>query len=195
MDKEHLPDSPKSSDLAKFWRELKRRKVVRVAAVYAVVGWLVVQVAVSTFPSLNIPGWGLNIVIMSVILGFPISLVLTWAFEMSPGGIKSDAGVGAGESVAPAKGQKHNYITMGLVVLVLTFLVVERYLFDAPRSSLHRQGLGRLDILNQTEGHLEKRDRSVLVPRRNTYHIRSRIQLYLQLIEQRHETSEYYRQR
>jgi len=124
---------PKPSGLTSFWKELRRRKVVRVAMVYAVVGWLVIQVAVSTFPRLSIPGWAESLVIMLVVLGFPISLVVAWAFELTPEGIKSDAGVGTGESVAPAKGQKHNYITMALVVLVLTFLVVDRYVFDASK--------------------------------------------------------------
>jgi serine/threonine-protein kinase len=122
---------PKASGFTSFWKELRRRKVVRVAMVYAVVGWLVIQIAVSTFPRLTIPGWAESLVIMLVVLGFPISLVVAWAFELTPEGIKADAGVGAGESVAPAKGQKLNYVTLGLVVLVLTFLIVDRYLFNS----------------------------------------------------------------
>ena len=119
-----------ASGLGKFWAELRRRKVVRVAVAYLIVGWLIIQIAVSTFPKLSIPGWAESLVIMCVILGFPVALIIAWAFEVTPEGIKADAGVRAGESVAPAKGQKHNYITMGLVVLVLTFLVVDRYVFS-----------------------------------------------------------------
>jgi len=73
----------------KFWLELKRRHVVRVAMVYAVVAWLVIQIAVSTFPSLYIPQWALSLVIMCVVLGFPVSLVVAWAFELTPQGIKT----------------------------------------------------------------------------------------------------------
>ncbi len=63
--------------------------MIRVAAVYAVVAWLVIQIAATTFPSLSIPEWALSLVIMCVLLGFPISVVLTWAFELTPEGIKT----------------------------------------------------------------------------------------------------------
>ncbi len=81
--------SPEESSFRRLWSELKRRHVVRVAAVYAVVGWLVIQVAVSTFPRLLIPSWAESLVIMAVILGFPISLIVAWAFELTPEGIKT----------------------------------------------------------------------------------------------------------
>ncbi|MDA0345990.1 MAG: tetratricopeptide repeat protein [Verrucomicrobia bacterium] len=75
--------------LAAFWAELKRRKVMRVAITYAVVAWLVIQIAVSTFPSLYIPQWALSLVIMCVLLGFPVAIILAWAFELTPDGIKT----------------------------------------------------------------------------------------------------------
>ncbi len=86
-----LDPKPESSQsfVTKFWNELKRRKVIRVATVYAVVAWIVIQVAVATFPSLLIPEWALRLVIMCVLLGFPISLIIAWAFELTPDGIKT----------------------------------------------------------------------------------------------------------
>jgi TolB-like protein len=57
--------------------------------VYAVVGWLVIQVAVSTFPRLLIPGWAESLVIMYILLGFPVAIILAWAFELTPEGIKT----------------------------------------------------------------------------------------------------------
>ncbi len=72
-----------------LWSELKRRKVTRVAVVYTFVGWLVIQVAAATFPSLFIPGWALSLVIMFILLGFPLALIITWAFELTPDGIKT----------------------------------------------------------------------------------------------------------
>ncbi len=80
--------SPQASATT-FWSELKRRKVMRVAVVYAIVAWLVIQIAATTFPKLLIPGWAVSLVIMCVILGFPISVVLAWAFELTPDGIKT----------------------------------------------------------------------------------------------------------
>jgi TolB-like protein len=88
-DKEPSTGKPQASGLGKFWQELKRRHVVRVAVVYAVAAWLIIQIAVATFPSLYIPQWALSLVIMCVILGFPVSLILAWAFELTPEGVKT----------------------------------------------------------------------------------------------------------
>jgi TolB-like protein/Flp pilus assembly protein TadD len=71
-----------------FFSELKRRKVYRVAIAYAVVGWLLVQIATQVFPFLEIPNWAVRLVIAAVALGFPIALILAWAFDITPEGIK-----------------------------------------------------------------------------------------------------------
>jgi TolB-like protein len=89
MDNESPTPSPQTSGLSAFWQELKRRKVMRVAITYAVVAWIVIQIAVATFPTLLIPDWALRLVTMSVLLGFPVAIILAWAFELSPDGIKT----------------------------------------------------------------------------------------------------------
>src|SRR3989440_1891117 len=71
-----------------FFAELKRRNVYKVAVAYAVIGWLVIQISTSTFPVLEIPNWAIKLVIAVVLLGFPIALVIAWAFEMTPEGMK-----------------------------------------------------------------------------------------------------------
>ncbi len=71
-----------------FFSELKRRNVYKVAVAYAVVGWLLVQVATQVFPFLEIPNWAIRLVIALVAIGFPIALVIAWAFEATPEGIK-----------------------------------------------------------------------------------------------------------
>ncbi|PYM07197.1 MAG: adenylyl cyclase, partial [Verrucomicrobia bacterium] len=71
-----------------FFAELKRRNVYKVAVAYAVVGWLSVQVATQVFPFLEIPNWIVRLVIALVVIGFPIALVIAWAFEATPQGIK-----------------------------------------------------------------------------------------------------------
>jgi TolB-like protein len=71
-----------------FFRELKRRNVYKVAVAYAAIGWLVIQVATSTFPVLQIPAWAMRLVVILVLLGFPIALILAWAFELTPEGIQ-----------------------------------------------------------------------------------------------------------
>src|SRR3954467_3073928 len=71
-----------------FFAELKRRNVYKVAVAYAVVGWLLVQVATQVFPFLEIPNWIVRLVIGLVAIGFPIALIIAWAFEATPEGIK-----------------------------------------------------------------------------------------------------------
>ncbi len=83
--------------MSPFFHELKRRNVYKVAVAYAVVAWLLVQVASTTFPALEIPMWGVRLVIALLALGFPVALILAWAFELTPEGIKR------AEDVAPAE--------------------------------------------------------------------------------------------
>jgi hypothetical protein len=71
-----------------FFAELKRRNVYKVAIAYAVVGWLLMQIATQVFPFLEIPNWAIRLVIMLLALGFPIALILAWAYELTPEGIK-----------------------------------------------------------------------------------------------------------
>src|SRR6266567_758929 len=71
-----------------FFAELKRRNVYRVAVVYAIVGWLVMQIAATVVPALHLSDAITSAVVLLVILGFPIALILAWAFELTPEGIK-----------------------------------------------------------------------------------------------------------
>ena len=77
----------------KFWSELKRRKVVRVAIAYVIIGWLVVEVSSVMLPGLQLPEWAVTLVIALVALGFPIALVLAWAFDVNPAGIQADSAI------------------------------------------------------------------------------------------------------
>jgi len=76
------------SEKPSFFAELKRRNVYKVAVAYAIVGWLLVQIATQVFPFLEIPAWVVRLVIALVAIGFPIALVIAWAFELTPEGIK-----------------------------------------------------------------------------------------------------------
>jgi len=75
-----------------LFAELKRRSVFKVGAVYVVVAWLVIQAASIGFPAFDAPAWVLRVFILVLLLGFPVALVLAWAFEMTPQGIKVEAG-------------------------------------------------------------------------------------------------------
>ena len=74
--------------LMRFWQELVDRHVVRVASVYTVVSWLIIQIADSTFESFGIPAWAFRFVVIILALGLPVSLVLAWALELTPDAIK-----------------------------------------------------------------------------------------------------------
>jgi hypothetical protein len=80
-----------------FFSELKRRNVYKVAIAYAVVAWLLIQIATQTFPFFEIPSWMVRAVIVFLVLGFPVALLLAWAFELTPEGIKRTDEIGRGQ--------------------------------------------------------------------------------------------------
>ena len=72
----------------KFFAELKRRNVYKVAVAYAVIAWLLIQIATQIFPFFEIPNWAVRLVVLVIIIGFPIAMLIAWAFELTPEGIK-----------------------------------------------------------------------------------------------------------
>ena len=82
-------------NLQNFFAELKRRNVYKVAVAYAIVGWLLVQVATQVFPFFEIPNWAVRLIVLMIVIGFPIALVIAWAFELTPEGLKRTEDVDA----------------------------------------------------------------------------------------------------
>src|ERR1700760_2606611 len=105
------------SDKSTFFSELKRRNVYKVAVAYAVVSWLIIQIAAQVFPFFEIPNWAVRLVVILLILGFPIALVLSWAFEITPEGIKRESEVSPNESITAHTGRKLIVLTVVLAVL------------------------------------------------------------------------------
>ena len=94
-----------------FFGELRRRNVYKVAVAYAVVGWLLIQVATQVFPFLEIPNWAIRLIILVIAIGFPVALIIAWAFELTPEGIRRTED-------ADAAGQRsRGGIWMALVVI------------------------------------------------------------------------------
>ncbi len=91
--------------MASFFRELKRRNVYKVAAAYVVVGWLLIQIATQVFPFFEIPNWAVRLVVLLLALGFPVAVIIAWAFELTPEGIKKSEDVPLAESIAPRTGR------------------------------------------------------------------------------------------
>jgi len=108
-----------------FFAELKRRNVYKVAIAYAVVAWLLMQVASQIFPFFEIPNWAVRLVVLLLIIGFPVALILAWAFELTPEGIKRTEDVDLGKSIAPKTNRKLTVIIIGIVVLALSLFVFQ----------------------------------------------------------------------
>lgn len=82
-----MSDSSKSTSPGGFFAELRRRRVIRVAIVYAIAGWIIIEVAATMLPGLNLPPWTVTLVIALIVLGFPISVLMGWMFDLGPGGV------------------------------------------------------------------------------------------------------------
>jgi TolB-like protein len=123
------PSSPSTGSgqggLAAFWAELKRRKVMRVAITYAVVAWLIIQVANATFGSFGIPEWAYRFVVIMLCIFFPVAVILAWAFELTPDGIKTTKHAREEQGALPlSEGQqkKRNWVAYLAGALIPTLI-------------------------------------------------------------------------
>ena len=115
--------------MGSFFRELKRRNVYKVAVAYAVVAWLLIQLASILFPTFEAPGWVMKVFIALVALGFPLALIFAWAFELTPEGLKRTEDVSPNESIAPKTGRK-----LMVLVGVVAAIAIGLLLFQLLRS-------------------------------------------------------------
>ena len=107
--------------MGNLFQELKRRKVFKVGTAYAVVTFVLVQVADLVLPTFDAPAWVLQSIIFLFVLGFPLGILLAWAYEVTPEGVKADFGM---QSKAQAPAQQNQlliYATVALVLLVAGF--------------------------------------------------------------------------
>ncbi len=117
--------------MASVWGELKRRNVVKVAVAYAIVGWLLIEVSTTVLPLFEAPDWIAQVFAFFVILGFPLALILSWAYEITPEGMKRSHEVEATESITHVTGRKLDFAIIGALVLALGFVVYNYVLGDA----------------------------------------------------------------
>jgi adenylate cyclase len=108
-----------------FFSELKRRNVYKVAVAYAVVSWLLIQAASIFFPAFNAPQWAMQVVILVLVIGFPVALVFSWAFEITPEGIVRESEVEAGKSITHHTGRKIVALTIVLAVIATGLLIFQ----------------------------------------------------------------------
>jgi len=117
-----------------FVQELKRRNVFRVAAIYVVVSWLLIQIGDVMFPALLLPEWTTTMLVAFLLLGFPVAIIFAWAYEITPDGVLRTQDVPEEQSITSDTGQKINR----LIIVVLTIAVVvllSNNFFDEPNIS------------------------------------------------------------
>ena len=136
-----------------FFEELKRRKVFRVAATYAVVAWILMQIGEVTFPALNIPEWVMSTLVVVLLAGFPIAVIFAWIFDKTPQGfIKTDVsdtenigGMNVKVDNRPFYLQKRNII---LVLGILIGVLIGTYSGDSFKGSIDNKSIAVLPFDN-----------------------------------------------
>jgi TolB-like protein/tetratricopeptide (TPR) repeat protein len=116
-------------NFANFFSELKRRNVYKVAVAYAIVGWVIAQIATQIFPFLEIPNWFVRLIIVLIAIGFPIALVIAWAFEATPEGIKRTEVADTMPVSAATRRKKHAWIYVVVIAAAIsvTLFFLGRY--------------------------------------------------------------------
>jgi hypothetical protein len=120
-----------------FFAELKRRNVYKVAVAYAVVSWLLLQAASIFLPAFDAPPWVMKIFIIVIIFGFPVALIFSWAFEITPEGIKLESEIEPSKSVTRRTGRKIVAVTIALAVVAAGLFV---YQLLRPKSDSQLEG-------------------------------------------------------
>src|SRR5436190_10638611 len=118
-----------------FFAELKRRNVYKVAVAYAVVGWLVIQIASTILPTFHAPEWVVQTLIVIVALGFPIALLLAWAFEMTPEGMKRTEDVRPDEKIPQWSRRKFAALILVIAIAAASLLGYQVFRAKAPPAS------------------------------------------------------------
>jgi TolB-like protein/Flp pilus assembly protein TadD len=122
-----------------FFGELRRRHVYKVAVAYAVGAWLLIQVATQVFPFFELPNWSVQMVVLATVIGFPIALVLSWAFEITPQGIKREENVN--RRISRKTGRK---ITALIVVIAAVAAGLTVFRFLRSQELIGKQTLSQL---------------------------------------------------
>ena len=119
-----------------FFAELKRRNVIRMAGLYLVGAWLLIQVASTVLPTFDVPTWALRGLIVIVALGFIPTLIFSWVFEMTPQGLKRDEDVPPEQSIAPQTARRMDRIIIVVLVVALGYFVFDKFVLAPRRASV-----------------------------------------------------------
>ncbi len=139
-----------------LYSELKRRNVFRVAAAYAVVAWLLIQVADTTFPLFGFGDTPARIVVILLIIGFVPALIFAWAFELTPSGLQKDENVDRSLTVTTIAAKRLDRIIMLVLVLALSFFAFDKFVLSQSREkaiaeSARQEGLSEALLVIKTD--------------------------------------------
>lgn len=128
------------------WGELRRRNVVKVGVAYLIVAWLIAQVVSVVEAPMGLPDWFDTAVLVLLAIGFPLALLLAWAYELTPEGIRKTRRVPLEDSLSHIGGQRLNYIVTALLVLAVGFMAVDNYWLGSERD-LPANAIERIAVL------------------------------------------------
>jgi TolB-like protein/Tfp pilus assembly protein PilF len=114
-----------------FIKELRRRNVIRVAIAYAVASWLLIEVSATTFPLLNLPEWTATFVTVMLMIGFPVALILAWAYELTPEGLKKEREVDRSQSITHVTGRNLDFIIIGIMAVAIAYFLLDKFVWVA----------------------------------------------------------------
>jgi TolB-like protein/Tfp pilus assembly protein PilF len=117
---------PGAQGLGRYFDELKRRNVIRVAVAYLIAAWLVLQIADLVLENISAPDWVMQVFMLVFTLGFPLVLIFSWAYELTPEGLKREHEVERDRSITRNTGRRLNQITIGMLITVVLFVGFER---------------------------------------------------------------------
>ena len=110
-----------------IWEELKRRNVVRVAAAYVIVAWLLLQVADVVLDNIEAPAWVFQAILLLLVIGFPVAIIFAWAFELTPEGLKKEKDVDRTESVTHLTGRKLDFTIIAVLTIAVVYFVADKF--------------------------------------------------------------------
>ena len=136
--------------------EMRKRNIFKVSLAYAIMSWLIVQVANIILPVFNAPHWIMQVLVFALILLFPITVLLSWAYELTPDGIRATADVDRTQSITVQTGKKLNHVVIILLALGVVFFVFDNYVFhtvvEPDPDVAYRQSIAIIPFTNGSVG-------------------------------------------
>ena len=135
-----------------FVSELKRRNVFRVGIAYLVVAWLLLQVADLVLDNIPAPAWVMQIFLLAAAIGFPVAVLLAWAFEMTPEGVKREADVDRAQSITQSTGRTLDFAIIGILAVAVILFTLDKFVWteDAGKARTSRPSIAVLPFVNMS---------------------------------------------